>query len=89
MAGIARTLVVTIDGKTHTIRTNPGDYDAWVEECNGGDDPGEGFLWTYRDLLYLAWHACTRLELTTLDFPTFRLKGMDDLEVPAGQTRRR
>lgn len=77
--GIARTLIVTIDGRVHTVRTNPGDYHAFVDE-RGQPASDEDF--TYEDLLWLAHHACVRLGLTELDLAAFIYKGLDDLEVP-------
>lgn len=89
MAGIARTLRVTIDGVEHTIRTNPGDYAAWLEHTDqDGVDP-EDVTWSYGDLLWLAHHAAVRMELTDLELDEFLRKGLDDLEVPGAGTANR
>lgn len=82
MSGVARTLVVTIDGQEHKVRTNPGDYAAF-NEARGERKRAQDF--TYDDLLWLAHHVCVRLGLTDLTLEDFTYKGLEDIEVPNGR----
>jgi hypothetical protein len=84
VSGIARTLVVTIAGTEHKVRTNPGDYAAFTEE-RGERRKATDF--TFEDLLWLAHRVCTRLELTDLTLDDFLARGLEDLEVPGAGRR--